>query len=316
MTQAGSAAGTVVVVGSSNTDMTVRVPRIPRPGETVVGRDFRVSGGGKGANQAVAAARAGGRVRFVTALGADGFGDRARDAFVADGIDVGLVRRVPDTASGVALIFVDEAGENSIAVASGANAALAPADVIGLATSLGRDDVVLAQLEIALDTVAAAVEIARDRGARVILNPAPARALPDAVLRGVSILTPNEQEAAQLTGVEATDTEAGLSRAARLLHDRGVRDVAITLGSRGVYVSSSGRSTLVKAFRVDAVDTTAAGDVFNGALAVALIEGLSLLDAVRFANAAAAVSVTRLGAQASAPRRPEIEAMLHEGALA
>jgi len=316
VTQTGSAAGTVVVVGSSNTDMAVRVPRIPRPGETVVGRDFQMNGGGKGANQAVAAARAGGRVRFVTALGADGFGDRARDAFVAEGIDVGLVRRVPDTASGVALIFVDEAGENSIAVASGANAALAPADVIGLATSLGRDDVVLAQLEIALDTVAAAVEIARDRGARVILNPAPARALPDAVLRGVSILTPNEQEAAQLTGVEATDTEAGLARAARVLHDRGVRDVAITLGLRGVFVSSSGRSTLVKAFRVDAVDTTAAGDVFNGALAVALIEGRPLLDAVRFANAAAAVSVTRAGAQASAPRRSEIEAMLHEGALA
>jgi ribokinase len=315
VTQAGPAAGTVVVVGSTNTDMTVRVPRIPRPGETVVGRDFQVSGGGKGANQAVAAARAGGRVRFVTALGADGFGDRAREAFAADGIDVGLVRRVPDAASGVALIFVDEAGENSIAVASGANAALGPADLAALATQIGPRDVLLVQLEIAIETVAAAVEVARSHGARVILNPAPARALTDDLLAAVSILTPNEQEAAQLTGVEVGDA-AGLGRAAEVLHGRGVRDVLITLGPRGVYVSAAGASALVPAFRVDAVDTTAAGDVFNGALAVALIEARPLHDAVRFASAAAALSVTRAGAQASAPRRMEIEAMLHEGALA
>jgi ribokinase len=313
MTSLGPTAGTVVVVGSSNTDMTIRVPRIPRPGETVVGGDFRITGGGKGANQAVAAARAGGRVRFVTALGSDAFGDRAREAFVADGIDVDLVRRVPDTASGVALIFVDAAGENSIAVASGANAALAPADVAPLAATLGPADVVLVQLEIPLETVAATVEIARARGARVILNPAPGRMLPDSVLRGVSIVTPNQWEATQLTGILDTHTKDGLARAAAILHQSGVRDVAITRGPDGVHVSSDGAASRVRAFRVDPVDTTAAGDVFNGALAVALIEGRPLLDAVRFASAAAAVSVTRAGAQASAPRRAEIEAMLHGG---
>ena len=305
----------VVVVGSTNTDMTVRVPRIPRPGETVCGSDFQVSGGGKGANQAVAAARAGGRVVFVTALGADAVGDRALEGLAAEGIDVGLVRRVPGAASGVALIFVDDAGENSIAVASGANAALGPADVAPLAARLAPGDVVLVQLEIALETVAAAVDLATARGARVILNPAPARALPDGLLRDVSILTPNEQEAAQLAGLEPGEGD-GLSRAARALHARGVRDVLITLGARGVYASTAEAVALEPAFRVDAVDTTAAGDVFNGALAVALIEGRSSREAIRFASAAAALSVTRPGAQASAPRRAEIEALLHEGAHA
>ena len=315
MTQRSARAGKVVVVGSTNTDMTVRVPRIPRPGETVCGTDFQVSGGGKGANQAVAAARAGGRVLFVTALGADALGDRALEGFVAEGIDVDLVRRVPGAASGVALIFVDQAGENSIAVASGANGALAPADVAPLAARLEPGDVLLVQLEIAPETVAAAIGIAKARGSRVILNPAPARALPETLLRDVSILTPNEQEAGQLTGVDAT-TADGLSAAARALHARGVEDVLITLGARGVYVSTAQSAAHLPAFRVDAVDTTAAGDVFNGALAVALIEGRATEDAIRFASAAAALSVTRAGAQASAPRRTEIEALLHEGAHA
>jgi ribokinase len=274
-----------------------------------------VTGGGKGANQAVAAARAGAPVLFITALGADAFGDRALAALAAEGIDVTLVRRVPEAASGVALIFVDEAGENSIAVASGANAALAPADVEPLASRLGAGDVLLVQLEIPLETVCAAVEAATARGARVILNPAPARPLPDNLLAAVTVITPNEQEAAQLTEL-ATSGPDGLSQAARALHARGVGDVLITLGSRGVYASTADSVAHAPAFRVETVDTTAAGDVFNGALAVAMIEGQSRHEAIRFASAAAALSVTRPGAQASAPRRADIDAMVHQGAHA
>lgn len=299
----------VVVVGSTNTDMTVRVPRIPVPGETVLGHGFQVTGGGKGANQAVAAARAGGAVLFVTAVGTDGFGDAALRNLRREGVDVGSVRRVPDVPSGVALIFVDDRGENSIAVASGASGELTPADVEPLAKLIGPDDAVLLQLEIPLAAVEAAARIAATRHARVILNPAPARSLPDSLLADVALVTPNEGEAERLTGVSVRD-DAGLGRAAAELHARGVRDVLITLGARGVFVSSDGASTLVPAFDVRAIDTTAAGDVFNGALAVALVEGRHLREAVRFASAAAALSVTRSGAQASAPMRAEIESWL------
>lgn len=302
----------VVVVGSSNTDMTVRVPRIPAPGETVLGSQFRITAGGKGANQAVAAARAGAEVVFVTALGADGLGDSALENFVREGIDAGLVRRVPDAPSGVALIVVhDGSGENAIAVAPGANLALRPADVDPLAGVLEPGDVVLLQLEIPIETVGAAARIAAGCGARVILNPAPARALPDSLLGAASMLTPNEAEAEQLAGVPVNGT-AGLSRAAAALQARGARDVLITLGARGVFASTGGGSELVAGFPVTAVDTTAAGDVFNGTLAAALVEGRSIRDAIRFASAAAAISVTRAGAQASAPRRDEIETFLRD----
>ncbi len=303
--------GKVVVVGSSNTDMTVKVPRIPAPGETVLGDGFQITAGGKGANQAIAAVRAGAAVVFVTALGADDFGDRAFQSFVAEGIDVDLIRRVPDTPSGVALICVDDGGENSIAVAAGANRALRPQDVEPLAGILSDGDTVLVQLEIPLATVEAAARIAARQGARVILNPAPAQPLPDSLLAMVSMITPNEREAEQLTGVELSDAPA-LTRAAMTLQERGVRDVVITLGARGVFASFEGVSALVPGFTVQAVDTTAAGDVFNGSLAAALVEGKSPGDALRFANAAAALSVTVVGAQASAPRRAQIEAFLHE----
>jgi ribokinase len=305
------AVGKVVVVGSINTDMTVRVPRIPAPGETVLGRDFQISGGGKGANQAVAAARAGGAVTFVTALGTDDLGERAIANLVREGIDIGLVRRVPGAPSGVALILVDERGENSIAVAAGANSELRPEDVEPLAQTLEDGDVILLQLEIPLVTVEAAMRVAVQHHARIILNPAPAQPLPDTILAAVSLLTPNEWEVEQLTGVISRG-QVPLSRAAEALHDHGVRSVLITLGARGVFASADGVQELVPAFRVEAVDTTAAGDVFNGTLAVALVEGQSLRDAVRFSNAAAALSVTRMGAQASAPWRAEIEAFLRE----
>lgn len=304
--------GKVVVVGSTNTDMTVRVPRIPAPGETVLGRGFRVTGGGKGANQAVAAARAGGDVLFLGAVGTDAFGDAAVESLRREGVDVANVRRVPGAPSGVALIFVDDRGENSIAVASGANAELTPAHLQPLAALLAGDDVVLLQLEIPLATVEAAVATASARNARVILNPAPAQPLPDSLLRQVTLVTPNEGEAEHLTGIPIGD-EAALGRAAGVLHRRGVPGVLITLGARGVFVSAEGASELIPAFAVQAVDTTAAGDVFNGTLAVALGEGRPLRDAVRFAAAAAALAVTRPGAQASAPARAEIDTLLDEG---
>jgi ribokinase len=302
----------VVVVGSTNTDMTVRVPHIPAPGETVLGHGFRISGGGKGANQAVAAARAGGDVLFVTALGTDDLGDRAVENLAREGIQVDLIRRVSGASSGVALIFVDDAGENSIAVAGGANNDLRPADVEPLRELLQADDVLLVQLEIPLETVERVAQIASTQQVRTILNPAPARKLPDSLLASVAVITPNELEVEQLTDVRPTN-EVELARSAATLHERGVRDVLITLGARGVFTSSAGSSQQVPGFNVDAIDTTAAGDVFNGALAVALVEGRSLRDSVIFANAAAALSVTRMGAQASAPLRREVEAVLASG---
>jgi ribokinase len=299
----------VVVVGSTNTDMTVRVPRLPTPGETVTGGDFRVTGGGKGANQAVAAARAGAPVVFVTALGVDDVGDRAIESLTAEGVDMRLVRRVADAASGIALILVDAAGENVIAVAPGANAQLRPEDLTALEAIVEPDDVVLVQLEIPLDTVRAAVGLAQRHQARVILNPAPARALSDPWLADVALLTPNEHEAAALTGLDGGTDEAW-PRIVAALHERGVRDVLITLGAAGVYVSTQGVAIRQPGFAVDTVDTTAAGDVFNGALAVALIEGRDVIGAARFASAAAALSVTRPGARDSAPSRAEIDAFL------
>jgi ribokinase len=299
----------IVVVGSSNTDMIIRLDRIPRPGETVLGGEFVTAAGGKGGNQAVGAARAGGRVILVARTGRDMLGDRALAGFVKERVDVSLVARDGTVASGVALIFVAKDGENAIAVASGANAHLAPADVMRASSAILGADVLVMQLETPLPTVQAAADIAAKAGVRVILNPAPARALPDRLLRRVSLLTPNETEAELLTGVRVTD-RASAARAAAALRARGVGRVIITLGRRGAFVSGEAGEQLVPGFKVKAVDTTAAGDVFNGALAVALGEGRMLVEAVRFANAAAALSVTKVGAQPSAPRRIEIQRLL------
>jgi len=296
----------VLVVGSSNTDMIIRVPHIPRPGETILGGAFSMAAGGKGANQAVAAARAGGRVTFVARVGDDLFGRQALEGFGRDGIDARSVLATPGAASGIALITVDERGENSISVASGANALLSVADVEAAGDAFAAADIVLLQLESPLETVEAAIRAAKGRGIPVILNPAPARALDDGLLRGVSVLTPNEHEAAMLAGIEV-ESEHDMRKAAARIRARGPRTVVITLGERGVYASSEGSEGLVPAFKVEPVDTTAAGDVFNGALAVALAERRSLPDALRFAQAAAAISVTRPGAQPSAPTRAEIE---------
>jgi ribokinase len=299
----------VLVVGSSNTDMIVRVPRIPRPGETVLGGDFAMAPGGKGANQAVAAARSGGAVTFVARVGDDLFGRAAREGFERDGIDTRFVLTTPGAPSGVALINVDERGENSISVASGANARLSVADVEAAAAAFDSADIVLLQLESPLETVEAAAREAGRRGVPVILNPAPARDLGDALLSLVSVLTPNEHEAGLLTGITVKD-EGSARDAASRLRARGPRSVVITRGGRGVYASGETFEGPLTAFAVEPVDTTAAGDVFNGALAVALAEKLGLPDALRFAQAAAAISVTRPGAQPSAPVRTEIKAFL------
>ncbi len=295
----------IVVVGSSNTDMVIQLERIPRPGETILGGRFVMAAGGKGANQAVAAARAGGDVTFVARVGRDMFGDKAVAGFEKDGIRVDHVFRDKASPSGVALIFVAKDGENSIAVASGANGNLSPADVRKARHAIAAANVLVMQLETPLPTLQAAAEIAAEAGVPVILNPAPACPLPDELLRLVSILTPNETEAELLAGIQVTD-DATAERAAECLLARGVKTIIITLGSRGAFVMSEEFRGLVPGFTVDAVDTTAAGDVFNGALAVALARQQPLAEAVRFANAAAALSVTRLGAQPSAPQRKEI----------
>lgn len=301
--------GRIVVVGSANTDMVVKVPRLPGPGETVLGGTFYTAAGGKGANQAVAAARAGGAVTFIACVGDDALGEQAVQGFRADGIDTTYVFTVPKTASGVALIMVDEAGENSIAVASGANRRLRPHHVAQAQAAIAEADVLLVQLEIPMDTVAAAAEMAATHNTRVVLNPAPAQPLDAALLANLSVVTPNRSEAALLTGF-SLDEASEVDEAAIHLINQGVDAVLVTLGAEGVYAATPDIRLRLPAFEVTVEDTTAAGDVFNGALAVALAEGQPLREAARFASAAAALSVTRRGAQPSAPRRHEILRML------
>jgi ribokinase len=301
----------IVVVGSSNTDMIIRMDRIPRPGETILGGEFLTAAGGKGANQAVSAARAGGQVTFIARVGSDALGEQAIAGFAREGIDVGYVIRDGKSPTGVALIFVGKDGENSIAVASGANGNLSPTDVRNAQKVFTGASVLLMQLETPVETLQTAAELADRAGVRVILNPAPARVLPDSLLKHVSILTPNETEAELLAGIKV-DSAAATELAAKKLIARGVQTVILTLGARGAYVATADTGKLVSGFKVKAVDTTAAGDTFNGALAVALAEGQPLEQAVLFANAAAAISVTRIGAQPSAPKREEIERFLSD----
>ena len=302
----------VLVIGSSNTDLIIKAARIPKPGETILGGEFVRAAGGKGANQAVAAARAGGAVTFIARVGRDANGEQALAGFAADGINVKNVMRDAKTPSGVALIFVGKNGENSIAVASGANDKLSLADVRKAKSAFRGAGVVLLQLETPLKTVAASVALAAAAGVRVVLNPAPARPLPVQLFKRIYLLTPNESEAELLTGVAVTN-EATAARAADKLLARGVQNVIITMGSRGAFVAGKGLRQVIPGFKVKAVDATGAGDVFNGALVVALAEGRPLLEAARFACAAAAISVTRFGAQPSAPVRKEIQDMLATG---
>ena len=298
----------ITVIGSSNMDMVVQVKHLPGPGETVLGGEFSQAHGGKGANQAVAAARAGGEVTFITAVGDDSFGAQFTHEFQSEGIDTQFVYTIEDTASGIALITVDSGGENSIAVAPGANAKLTPGHIKNARQIIEASAVVLLQLEIPLETVMAAVEIAAESDVDVILNPAPAQELPEELLSKVAYLTPNESEALLLTDHKNSDPAETVKK----LLQSGIRNVILTLGADGVYWANNQEQQKLSAFKVKPVDTTAAGDVFNGSLAVALSEEKPLSDAIQFASAAGALSVTKLGAQPSAPTRQEILTFLAE----
>lgn len=296
----------ILVIGSSNTDMIIKMKKMPKPGETVIGGKFSTAAGGKGANQAVAAARAGGSVQFIGRVGSDIFGETALKGFIEDGLNVDHVIKDTVEPSGVALIFVDENAENSIAVASGANAALSPQDIKDCEHIISNAEILLMQLETPMNTIETAANIAAKNNVKVILNPAPAQKLNKELLKNISIITPNETEAELLVGFPITN-EKDAESAAKVLMELGIKTVIVSLGSKGAFVLSDTFRGVVPSFSVKAIDTTAAGDVFNGAIAVGLSEGKNIKDAVVFANAAAALSVTKMGAQTSAPRREDID---------
>jgi ribokinase len=295
----------LLVIGSSNTDLVIGTPHLPAAGETILGKNFFINPGGKGANQAVAAARLGGRVKFVCKTGLDIFGNEAIQHFQNEGIDISSLLTDSSSPSGVALITVDDKGENTIVVASGANAKLGIEDLKKIEGLFDGVKLMLVQLEIPMSTVAHAIAEAAKRNIPVILNPAPAAMLPDELLKNVSVITPNETEASMLTGIDVRD-EASARQAAQKLYDKGVSTVVITLGEKGALLFHNGIFASVASPRVDAVDTTAAGDIFNGAFSVAFAEGFDVVSAAKFACNAAAISVTRMGAQASAPFRHEL----------
>ena len=297
--------GHIVVVGSLNMDLVVRTTRHPQPGETLLGSDFGTSPGGKGANQAVAAARAGGKVIMIGRVGEDLFGDQLIHNLAVDGVDTTYLRRTPAAASGVALITLDENGQNTIVVAMGANGLLSPQDILDAEDAFQDAAILLLQLEIPLETVSQAVSLARKYGVRVVLNPAPARILPENLLKQVDYLIPNENELALLTGIYALNLSVDSMR------DVVSGAVVATLGGKGILVvEGHERPQRLAAHEVEVVDTVAAGDAFVGCFGVALAEGKSTLDAAIFGNAAAAISVTRSGAQPSLPNRAEIDTFL------
>lgn len=295
----------IIVIGSSNTDMVIKTEKLPSPGETILGGVFLMNPGGKGANQAVAAARLGGKVTFITKRGNDLFGNQAVGLLMREGIDTQYIVKDLEFPSGVALITVDSAGENSIVVAPGSNGNLLQEDIPQVIFEIAKFEILLLQLEIPMATVEYSAVSATEHGIKVILNPAPASQLSDNLLKHIWLITPNETEAEAITGVKITDIFSA-ERAASIFQGRGVKNVIITMGATGAYIKSENFSGLIPGVKVVPVDTTAAGDVFNGALAVAISEGSSLNDAVVFANRAASISVTRMGAQASAPYRNEI----------
>lgn len=303
--------GKLAVLGSINADHILNLTHFPRPGETVIGKQYQVAFGGKGANQAVAAGRSGADIAFIACVGEDDIGERIRQQLVNDRIDVSPVEAVAGDSTGVALIFVNGEGENTIGIHAGANAALTPARVEQHQQVIADAAALLMQLESPLESVLAAAKIAHQHQTQVILNPAPATELSDELLSLVDMITPNETEAQILTGV-AVSSDEDAARAAAVLHDKGIRTVLITLGSRGVWLSEQGQGQRIAGFRVEAVDTIAAGDTFNGALITALIEQRPMAEAVRFAHAAAAIAVTRRGAQPSVPWRDEIDSFLQQ----
>jgi ribokinase len=306
--------GRIAVVGSANMDIVLPVSRLPRAGETLPGGDMAVFPGGKGANQACAAARLGGAVYFVGQVGCDAFGGSLRDSLQQAGVDTSPLG-VGDRPTGCACIYVLPGGENAIVISPGANATLDPQTAISRLSDLPRLDFVLLQLEIPMETVEAVLRWARARGATTILDPAPARPLPDGLMRYVDYLTPNQSEAASLLrepALEIREFEDAEEAATRLLA-MGPSGVLVKLGAHGSVLVSGFTHARILGFPVHAVDTTAAGDAFNGALAVAMAEGQTIAQAAVFASAAGAVTVMRHGAQSSLPRRHEVDALLETG---
>lgn len=296
----------IVVIGSSNTDMVLKTKRFPSPGETILGGDFFIFQGGKGANQAVAAARLGGGVTFICKVGNDVFGNNAIQHYANEGIDVSGILMDTNAPTGVAVITVNDQGENCIIVASGANALLSVNDIENEINVLEKAAWIITQLETPLPVIEYLSTYAKEHKKHLILNPAPALELPHAVYEGLFLITPNENEAELLTGIAVQD-EHSAKKACDIFKSRGVQNVIITLGSKGAFVDSETYQGIIETYQVKALDTTAAGDVFNGALVVALAEGMFWKEAVQFACKAAAISVTKMGAQISAPTRIEIE---------
>ena len=297
----------IIVVGSSNVDLTARVKRLPLPGETIGGATLLRANGGKGANQAVAAARMGAEVLFLTCLGNDASGEMLSAQFAADGIDTSCIK-LSATPTGTALIFVDDNAENCIAVAPGSNNDLLPADIDSARSSMVGAEFLLVQLEIPMPTVVRSVELADSLGIKTILNPAPMNPVPEDIFSHIWLITPNQTEAEQLTGVHVA-TEEDARKAAGALFAKGVKNVIITMGSKGSMVCTPEDAVFVPSRKVQAVDTTGAGDVYNGALVAALAEGRPIAEAARMATLASSVAVTRMGAQTSAPYRNEIETL-------
>ncbi|PHM30631.1 ribokinase [Xenorhabdus innexi] len=304
--------GKLTVMGSINVDHILNLKSFPQPGETVQGTEYQVAFGGKGANQAVAAGRCGADITFIACVGQDEVGESVRQQLVKDNINISAIDAITGETTGVALIFVNQLGENVIGISAGANGALTPTYLHRHEQVIKDADALLLQLEIPLDTVQFAAEVAKKYDTKVILNPAPAQYISDQLLSLVDIITPNETEAEYLTGVSVIN-DAGAEKAAQLLHNKGIETVIITLGSRGVWHSEKGKQgKVVPGFQVKAIDTIAAGDTFNGALVTGLLEGKEILSAIRFAHAAAAIAVTRRGAQPSIPWRSEIDTFLVE----
>ncbi len=302
------------VLGSINVDHVIRVPYFPKAGETLTGYGYQIAYGGKGANQAVAAARVGAKVSFIGAIGDDQIGQTMKQAFEQEGIDTSAICVIPNQSTGLAMIQVADSGENSIVISAGANADLSESLVEQHKSQIEQADILLMQLESPLQAVTLATKFAKSAGVKVVLNPAPAQPLPDSLLSHIDIITPNETEAEILTGIKVTDEQTA-AVAANHFHQLGIETVLITLGSKGVYYSEKGQGEIIPGFRVDAVDTTAAGDTFNGAFVTALLEGKSAKDAIRFAHAAAAISVTRMGAQTAIPNRKEVEQFLNNSSV-
>ena len=302
----------IAVVGSINMDLVVCTPRMPLPGETLTGSDFRTISGGKGANQAVAAARMGAQVSLIGCVGADAFGAEMRDRLAADGIDLDYVDIAQGAPTGVAVIQVDAGSQNCIVIAAGANALLTGQSIDRAAAAIEQAQLLICQLETPLPAVQRAIEIARRQGKRVLLNPAPAQALDPGLLKQVDYLIPNETEATLLTGVAVTDIPSA-EVAAKQLRAQGAEVVLLTVGAKGVLVVDGTGTKLLPALSVRAVDSTAAGDTFVGSFAVGLAEGLPLAEAVMLGQRAAAISVTRFGAQSSIPYRAEVELFKETG---